>query len=142
MNFGQQIATSKDAGGELSADVLELLGQVETPGINFACRCRDHGPVSVWVYAGKSPTLLRQLDHVIAQAIKDWVATSHPGEQTAVKSPDGTYEIDRQDGLGPVPFGLATQPYCAACDSPCEFGECDPPHLCRKHAACKTCNAN
>jgi len=59
-----------------------------------------------------------------------------PGEQTAVRKPDGSHEIDRQDGLGPVP----TQPYCADCDSPCEFGECDPPHLCRKHAACARCN--
>ena len=38
------------------------------------------------------------------------------------------------------PFSLATAPYCADCDSPCEFGECDPPHLCRKHGACPKCN--
>jgi len=29
---------------------------------------------------------------------------------------------------------------CAACDSPCEGGECDPPHVCRKHASCAKCN--
>jgi len=63
-------------------------------------------------------------------------AEPNSGEQTAARKPDGSHEIDRQDGLGPVP----TQPYCADCDSPCEFGECDPPHLCRKHAACARCN--
>lgn len=30
--------------------------------------------------------------------------------------------------------------YCDDCDSPCEGGECDPPHLCRRHAACPKCN--
>lgn len=30
--------------------------------------------------------------------------------------------------------------YCTDCDSPCEGGECDPPHLCRKHGACPKCN--
>lgn len=29
---------------------------------------------------------------------------------------------------------------CTDCDSPCEGGECDPPHLCRKHGACPKCN--
>lgn len=29
---------------------------------------------------------------------------------------------------------------CAYCDSSCEYGECDPPYLCRKHYDCKVCN--
>lgn len=31
--------------------------------------------------------------------------------------------------------------YCLFCDSPCEGGECDPPHRCSKHARCAHCNS-
>lgn len=43
-------------------------------------------------------------------------------------------------GLSPKHHpSIAAQAYCEYCDSPCEGGECDPPHLCRKHSACTAC---
>lgn len=44
-------------------------------------------------------------------------------------------------GLSPKQHPGLPPAYCADCDSPCEGGECDPPHLCRKHAACAACHS-
>ena len=75
--------------------------------------------------AGEEEFVLAALDEL------DWAATVNMSEEE-LKA-----EL-RAEGLDPDK--VADQPYCADCDSPCEFGECDPPHLCRKHAACARCN--
>lgn len=74
----------------------------------------------------ESHDLLLMVREVLLQAETDSITADE-----AVIRVRGLIEQYRQDDRSA---------YCAYCDSSCEYGECDPPYLCRKHFDCPVCN--